>query len=219
MRDRNKSNLQQFNIQLKRQILKSKNFNFILRQEEYFSQKSCLWRSDTKHPNSRFRVRLPRNFNLIRSLIISHWYFPKNLHILVHLELEERSFNWFNSKQKVEIGILLSSEINCVKYLFLTERYTSNEIFGNILGNDLNSLEKEIKIYFVRQTRAKKKIFRRGPKDYGSRRSDSTAGIIQFETSRDVFLQLEEELYQKNLQLLQQTINKILNILENYSED
>jgi hypothetical protein len=113
----------------------------------------------------------------------------------------------------------LSSKENCERYLFLTQRYTGNEIFGNILGNDLKELQRRIKITFVTQVRAKKKVFRRGPKDKGTRRSDSSVKVIEEETRKDVWLTKEYELKQKRLILLQQTLHRILNYLENYQEE
>lgn len=217
MRDRNHLNLQQFNIQLTKTILRCNQYNsWLHREEEYFSHNSCLWRSDPETPNSEFRVYLPRDFRLLRSLSIVLWKFPKEFQILYRLELEKQTFSWLNRKQQLELSILLNSESNCLKYLYLTDRYTSNEIFGNFLGNDLKELLKYLKIKFVRQTRARKKIFRRGPKDKGSRRSDSSIRVIEFEIQRDVWVKLENELYEKRRKLLLQTKHKILNYLENF---
>lgn len=219
MRDRNHLNLQQFNIQLTKNVLHSSLFQKIKRQEEYFSHKSSLWRSDTKLPNSQFRLSIPKDFRLLRALSITFWYFPENIQYLYRLELESFTFTWLNEKQKLEILILLSSKENCERYLYLTQRYTGYELFGNILGNDLKDLEKRLKIIFVTQVRARKKVFRRGPKDKGTRRSDSSVKIIEEETRRDIWLTHEYELKQKRIILLQQTLHRILNYLENYQEE
>lgn len=218
MRDRNHLTLKQFHIQLTKTILSSSTFKFYLKQEEYFSHKSCLWSSDPEIPNSVFKIGIPRDFRLLRALSISQWYFPKNLHFLYLLRLEEEDFSRFNRKQQIELSILLSSKENCEKYLFLTERYNGNEIFGNILGNDLKDLQGKTKILFIPQSKAKKKIFRRGPKDKGSRRSDSSVRVIQEEEEKDVWLKEKEKLLYKKKNLLQQTSHRIQLILENYSE-
>lgn len=215
MRDRNHLNLQQFNIQLTKTILRSKFYSNLQRKEEYFSHKSCLWRSDTETPNSEFRVSFPRDFRLLRALSISIWFFPENIQTLFRIELEEENFNWLNEKQKIEISILLSSQKNCVKYLYLTDRYSGSEIFGNFLGNDLKDLQSKLKIFFVKQQRPRKKVFRRGPKDKGTRRSDSSISVIEQEIQRDVWVNEEYQKFRKRQLLLLQTIHKILNELEN----
>jgi hypothetical protein len=132
--------------------------------------------------------------------------------------LEEENYSRFNKKQQLEISILLSSKENCYKYLFLTERYTGNEIFGNILGNDLEDLKKETKILFLPMQRARKKVFRRGPKDRGSRRSDSTVRIIEEEEKKDVWLREKEIDLRRRRRLLQQTSHRIQKILENFQK-
>lgn len=219
MRDRNHLDLLQFNIQLTKTVLRSKLYQDIEKQEEYFSHKSSLWRSDTKTPNSEFRVVLPKDFRLLRALSISLWYFPQNIQTLYRLQLENQTFSWLNEKQKLELSILLSSKENSQKYLYLTQRYTSFEIFGNFLGNDLNDLKRRIKVIFVFQRKAKKKVFRRGPKDKGTRRSDSSVSVIEKEIQRDVWINEKNIIIEKKNLLLQQTLHRILQILENYSAE
>lgn len=215
MRDRNHLDLLQFNIQLTKTFLRSSLNQELKRQEEYFSHKSSLWRSDTKTPNSEFRVVLPKDFRLLRSLAISLWYFPQNLQTLYRLELERQTFSWLNQKQRIELFLLLESKEVCENYLYLTNRYTSFEIFGNFLGNDLRDLTKKLKIIFVVQRKAKKKVFRRGPKDKGTRRSDSSVSIIEKEIQRDVWInELNKKIEKKN-QLLLQTKTRILQEIEN----
>lgn len=216
MRDRNHLDLLQFHIQLTKTILRSNFFEKIKKQEEYFSHKSSLWRSDTETPNSEFRIVLPKDFRLLRALSISLWFFPENLQTLYRLELEKETFSWLNEKQKLELSILLSSKENSEKYLYLTERYTSFEIFGNFLGNDLNDLKERIKILFVRQRKARKKVFRRGPKDKGTRRSDSSVSIINQEIQRDVWINEKNRKVEKKNFLLQQTLHRILQQMENF---
>lgn len=217
MRDRNQLNLQQFNIQLSKSIFRNPSYKKILELEEYFSHKSSLWRSDTKTPNSWFDFVLPRSFREIRSLCISSWFFPENIQILLRLELE-KGFSQFNFKQQLEINILISSKENCQKYLYLTQRYTGNEIFGNLLGNDLKDALRNLKLRFRRQTKPKKKVFRRGPKDKGSRRSDSSILILVSEIQKDCWIRENQKEVEKRRLLLFQTKRRILTILENWSE-
>lgn len=217
MRDRNHLDLQQFNIQLAKTIFTSDLYSKILKQEEYFSHKTCLWRSDTKLPNSQFLLSLPRDFRLLRSLSITLWWYPEVMRTLYLIEMREKNFSHLNAKQQMEISIYLSSKENCLKYLYLTQRYSGSELFGNLLGNDLKDLSRVLKIRFRVQVKARRKVFRRGPKDYGSRRSDSTAQIIEFEEKRDVWLAELEIVRKTKNHLLLQTIHRILLILENFS--
>lgn len=218
MRDRNQSTQNQFNIQLRRKVTSSDFYEKILKQEEYFSHKTCLWRSDPGNvfTNAEFKLTIPNSYRLVRSLIISHWYFPENIYFLYHIELENQNFSKFNTKQQIEIQILLSSKENCEKFLFLTERYTGNEIFGNILGNDLKFLSNLLKLRMVQPNRPVEKVYRRGPKDKGSRRSDSSARIISQSIREDFYLNELELIRIRKKNLTSSTINRILNYLENF---
>lgn len=218
MRDRNHLTQNQFNIQLMKKVTSSELYSKILKQEEYFSHKSCLWRSDPGNvfTNSEFRFFLPKDYRSTRALAISLWYFPENLRFLYLIELEEKDFSHFNTKQQIEIRILLSSKENCEKYLFLTQRYSGSEIFGNILGNDLRKLSQTLKLRMVQPNHPREKVYRRGPKDKGSRRSDSSVRIIEQEIREDFYINEKEKIRIKRKNLTTQTIHRILKILKNY---
>lgn len=210
MRDRNLS-FDQFHIQLE------KNISLILRQSENrrisFSQELSLeFRPSDLH--SEPVVFYPRDFRLLRALSISFWYFPQNLHFLVKISLEQESFSWLTSKQQLELSLLLSSKENMEKYLFLSERFTGNEIFGNILGNDLKELTCKMKVLWKYYPRPRRKIRRRGPKDKGSRRVNSTSSQIAEEIRKDIWIQTEEEKRQRKRKLLHLTSLKIQHYLE-----
>jgi hypothetical protein len=139
----------------------------------------------------------PRNYRLLRILCIVLWYFPENNHFLARLQLEEQSFSWLSLKQRIEINLLLDSKETMINYLYLTERYSGNEIFGNFLGNDLKDLSKSLKFYQKNYPKPRRKIFRRGPKDKGSRRVFSTGPRFEDDVRRDYHLQLENEKFQR----------------------
>jgi hypothetical protein len=101
-----------------------------------------------------------------------------------------------------------------LKYLYLTERYTGSEIFGNILGNDLKDLCRKMKILRRTYPRPVKKVWRRGPKDKGSRRVNSTSSILVEEYRKDYLLNLEEEKVQRKRRLLHLTSLSIQHYLE-----
>lgn len=220
MRDRNQLTQNLFNIQLMKKVCSSTLFTKILEQEKYFSHKTCLRRSDptNRFVNSEFRLKLPGSFRLTRALAISVWYFPEDLRFLYLVELENQNFQRFNPKQQIELKLLLSSKETMEKFLFLTQRYSGPEIFGNILGNDLLELAKLLRIQLVFPNRARQKIYRRGPKDKGSRRSDSSVRIIAEEIRNDFYINEHEKIRNKRIELTLQTYHRILQFIENYRE-
>lgn len=210
MRDRNLS-FAQFHIQFSEVILRHLE-QFENRRISFSQELSFEFRPSELHHEPV--VVYPRDFRLLRSLVIVHWYFPENLRYLVHIQLEGESFNWLARKQSLELTILLSSKQNCLKYLYLTERYTGSEIFGNILGNDLKDLCRKMKILRRTYPRPVKKVWRRGPKDKGSRRVNSTSSILVEEYRKDYLLNLEEEKVQRKRRLLHLTSLSIQHYLE-----
>lgn len=211
MRDRNQS-YQQFHIQLERLILR--NFlRFENRRISFSQELSFEFRPCSLHREVRFRV--PRNYRFLRVLSIVQWYFPENLHFLVYLHLSEQEFSWLSEKQRIEIKIFLDSRDSMEKYLYLTERYTGNELFGNILGNDLRDLHRNFKLTRTYYPVPTEKVYRRGPKDKGSRRLDSSISIIEEEIRKDQFILLEEKKRQRHQNYLQSTIKRILINIQN----
>lgn len=215
MRDRNLP-YKQFNIQLEKTILQ--NFqNFETRRISFSQELSFEFRPYSLHRSPE--IILPKDYRLLRVLSIIQWYLPENFHFLVYLKLKEQTFTWLSQKQQIEIQLFLDSKESCVTYLYLTERYTGNEIFGNILNNDLRDLYSRLKVLRIYYPKPKDKVYRRGPKDKGSRRLDSSISIISEEVQRDVFLQIEELKRCKRKFLLQSTINKILLILRDFQSN
>jgi ligand-binding sensor protein len=107
----------------------------------------------------------------------------------------------------------LNSKESMAKYLFLTERYSGAEIFGNFLGNDIKEISRTTKFFKKVQQKPRRKIRRRGPKDKGSRR-ELSGSIIAKEQSRDIFLQIEEEKKNREENHIRKLVNRILEILE-----
>lgn len=204
MRDRNLT-LNQFNIQLTKALHQS----FLL--DDKFLTRPVFVTPTRLSDCNQVRIVYPKEFRLLRILCISQWYFPEELHWRVFLDLKDFSFSWLNEKQKLELNVYLSSKENMEKYLFLTERYTAGEIFGNILRNDMRDLEKELKFYSVKLPRPRKAIRRRGYKDKGSRRPDH-----QWLPRFDLELTRIQNDKEKKTNLLQKTIHSLLLILENY---
>lgn len=204
MRDKN-LNLKQFNIQLERNVKKSflTNDRFLTRPV-FVTPTRCIDPTEVK-------IVYPRDFRLLRILFISHWYYPEVLFWRIHLDLEEFSLSQLNKKQKLELRILLSSKENMEKYLYRTKRYSSSELFGNILGNDLRDLEKFLEFHKIKHSKPRRLVRRRGYKDKGSRRPSH-----QWKEKYDIsFIEYQNELEKENLKL-HKLLKRILLILENY---
>lgn len=115
-----------------------------------------------------YNIVYPRSYKDLRNLIVVNYYNPENLRWRIFLDLNEKSFSNLNNKQRIEISLLLHSKEKCFKYLYLTERYSSHEIFGNILETGckvLGNLQ-------IRKESTKLVVpeFRRGYRDKGSLR-------------------------------------------------
>lgn len=203
MRDKN-LNQEQFNIQLERKMFQCKlTDDRFLRSPVFVTPTRCIdpeW----------IGISYPRDFRLIRALVISHWYFPEKLFWRIHLDLQDFSFSQLNKKQRLEINLLLSSKENMEKYLYRTERYSASEIFGNILGNDLKDLEKCLKFRRRKFGPVREPIRRRGYKDKGTRKPshrwlpDSDFSLTEKQ------IELEKELLNQH-----KLVKRILSILEN----
>jgi hypothetical protein len=160
--------------------------------------------------DSKVLIVYPRNFRLLRALAVSQWYFPEELHWRILLDLEEMSFNWLNRKQKLELHILISSRRNCEVYLYETKRYSGSEIFGNILGNDLRDLKKNLKIQRRKPKKPRRPVRRRGYKDHGARRPDD-----RWLPSNDVSLTEEQVRLEQETDHYTFVIARLLRYLEN----
>jgi hypothetical protein len=144
----------------------------------------------------------------MRTLSIVQWYLPEDLHWRILLDLQEMEFSQFNFKQKVELNILLSSKENCLFYLYETQRYSSGELFGNILGNDLRELN-QMKILRKRKKIPRKVIRRRGYKDHGTRRPSD-----QWLPRNDFTLTEEQNLKEKESDHYKSLIKRLLSFIE-----
>lgn len=116
-----------------------------------------------------------------------------------------------NQKQRIEILILLNSKESTLRYLHRTKRYTSHEIFGNIINEGLKVL-KNLPCYH----RSTKVIFakrKRGYDDKGSQRPKE-----KWLPSHDILFTTEQNYKEKKSNLRLQTVSRILKILEDSNE-
>lgn len=201
MRDKNLS-YSQFNIQLMKTLKKEiSDFSQFFRRAVVVSPTLSL---------ESYYFRYPKDFRLLRALAIIQWYFPEEFHWRIYLDLTEKSHSQLSSKQRIELSLLLSSEDNCKKFLFETKRYSSNEIFGNILKNDMQDLLKNLKIS-RRNLKVKRTQRRRGYNDKGSRKPDwkwlptQDFSFTEYQNMKE--RKLNQEL--KTIQLLQKYLREL----------
>lgn len=210
MRDKN-LDFSQFNIQLEKNCRKWKNQTFHQFFENHVLDTPTLL--DENLPE--IKISYPRSFRLMRTLCILLWYFPESSFWYILVDLKEKSFPHFNRKQRLELSILLSSKENMEKFLFETQRYTSNEIFGNFLGNDAQDLFLVLKVG-IRKFNPRRTIRRRGYQDHGSRKPDEK-WLPQSDFS---FTEYQNE-KEKKQYLFTLTVQKVVKYLENlhFSEE
>lgn len=148
----------------------------------------------------------PKKLYLIRGLcIVVHFLEDKWKYIFI-LELEER-IKQFSLKEQLELKILLSSKENMLKFLLLSQRYTSHEVFGNLVQHGTKAL---CQIKIIRKSnKVVYPVWKRGYDDKGSLRSVDK-WLPDFDWSlRDYHLKLEKEKYLHN-----KSLNRILVYLE-----
>lgn len=221
MRDKNLTQ-SQFNIQLERSISSKLHDERLLRTAIANSPK-CL-------DSDRFQIIYPKDFNGLRALSIAIWNFPELLQWRIRLDLTEKKHSQLNSKQQLEISLLLDSKEMCFFYLYETQRYSARELFGNILGNNLEAALKQLK-FKERKIRNPIRIQRhRGYRDKGSLRPyhrwlekfDSSFTEYQNKIEKENYLHLKTTSRLKQLLteklLLSKMENKERNIILHHQE-
>jgi hypothetical protein len=147
--------------------------------------------------------------DVLLSLTIISWYLPKEIGILLLLELEEKQ-KFLNEKDLILFRIFSTSKEVMLSFLFLTNKWHSRDLFGNILRNGLRELE---------NLRFKRRIFKeiprkerkRGYQDHGSRRPD-----FKWLPSSDYSFTLIQNSKEKKKLKLQAKYQRILKFLENF---
>lgn len=156
----------------------------------------------------RFYWRYPRSYNEILGLVVLHHYLPETLRWRVFLDLSDMSLSQLNVKQKIVISLCLSSKENMLHYLYNTETLSSHEVFGNVFGTGILVFQHlHIRKRNISVTLPQRK---RGYDDKGSLRPREK-WLPNFDFSLKK-LQNEKE---KKLDLLQKTINRILQKWQN----
>lgn len=197
--------------------MRDKNLNFIQfkqQVEDFLRKKVYLPRTlrtaviDTPTFLEEYYFCYPRSFKEVLGLSTVLWYYPENLKWRILLDLQEKNFSQLNEKQRIQIQIFLNSKEDMLKFLYETKRYTSHEVFGNILGTAVKvsrNLPCHRKSTLVIETKRK-----RGYDDKGSLRPKEK-WLPDFDFSLTE-LQLKKE---KRSDLQQRSIDHILKYFEN----
>jgi len=200
MRDRNRNYIQ-FYKQLEKVVVKKTTLSRLLR---------TTVSDNPTFPSDQLQIVYPRKFSELQGLALVFHYLPESLYWEIKLGLEDLNLNHLNRKQILELRIMFSSKDNMVKYLYLTQRYTSNEIFGNLVKNGVNSI-KNLKI-IERSTKVVKPVRKRGYTDKGSLRPRE-----KWLASHDYTLtNLQNEIETKRTRL-DKSVIQITNYLENWT--
>jgi len=160
-----------------------------------------------------WNIVYPKKFEELRGFICVTWFLKEELlkwRILGDLLL--KNFTWLNRKQQIEISLLLSSKKTCIEFLRKSKRFTSHELFGNILFNGCLQMKK---LKCFRRTRGPivYPLRKRGYDDKGSLRKKED-WLERFDSSFTSEQNRREKI--RTLQL--KTINRLIKQLENSVE-
>jgi hypothetical protein len=154
-----------------------------------------------------FYLVLPRKFMDFRNICITlHYIKEEPLRYRILLDMEER-LTRFDSKKQLELKLLLHSKETMLKFLYLTRKYSSHEIFGNLINKGIQSLN-NLKLK-RRNTKILKTQRKRGYDDKGSLRPKEK-WLEKYDFS---FTTCQNE-KEKKQYLHQKSITKLLKYLE-----
>jgi hypothetical protein len=153
---------EQFNIQLERKVLK-------VLDGSKFRQNASPGYPQTSSLNSK--ITFPRRWREIRALLIASWYLPEWLRweVILHFSVD---FTYSLDVQSggldhsIEVLLLTTSREVMIKYLLQVSLLSARDLFGNVLGKDLESALRSI--HFSENRKIRRKIRRRGYQDKGT---------------------------------------------------
>lgn len=197
MRDKN-LNFIQFSQSVEKQLNKKAN---------HYSKDRRTSVIDSPTLVENYDLVLPRKFNEVRNLcVIVHFINEDFLKWKLRLDLENK-ITKFDLKKQLELKLLLSSKEKMLTFLYETNKYSSHEIFGNIIGISLQDLNK-VK-FSKRTTKVRRTQRKRGYDDKGSLRPREK-WLECFDWS---FTELQNE-KERNLNVHLKTIQYLENFLE-----
>lgn len=200
MRDKNQTTLLNFEGQIGKFVNKKIQTIEILR--------TAVVDNPTLLEHLNFR-NFPRKLYQIKGLcILIHYLEPEPLYYKFLFKLEEE-IKRYSLKEQRELKLLLYSKEVCLKFLFHTKKYSSHEIFGNLINEGIKAL-RLIKFQRI-NTKVKKPQRKRGYHDRGSlRSSDRWLPTYDFTlTELQNKKELETDLHLKTLDFLIKYLKRI----------
>jgi hypothetical protein len=166
---------------------------------EFSTLKNAVFGDPTRNSNRRkflnqFKIRTRKKNDLL-CIAILHWYMPKEVRVLVNLELRDLfrgDLSWMKN-------LLLSKEI-CLCWI-LEFIPSPQALFGNILcKNNFNKIHFWIRPSFETKRKPTRKEYRRGPKDQGTLGSNPYLPEHFAATAKELVLYQERKEMQRRLQ-------------------
>lgn len=141
--------------------------------------------------NSEISMRIPRRKKELLVLAMISWYLPKELSVLVQVELQERRLH-LDSESSIQLGCLLSSEPEMILQILESSILgrTEREVFGNIIA-----IQPKIQVFSPKLRKPLKGQRIRGYRDKGSLNAASylrQEWLNDYQSTRDQF-EIEQE--------------------------
>lgn len=154
-----------------------------------------------------YYVRCPSSFQEKKLLACLSWYLPKEISVLVRLELEERASK-SEPEQRVRLSCLLSSEPEMILYILESDVLgkNSDEVFGNIRGSQV-----KFAILPKRAKKPKRTVRHRGYRDKGSLGPES---VTREDLARDIGLRDQQMEIERLRKQVEQSIQFCLGFIQ-----
>lgn len=155
---------EQFNIQLERKVLQ-------ILSGSKFRQNASPGYPQT--PLTLYsKIVWPRRFKEIRALLIASWYLPEWLkwEVILHFSVDfSYSYDFASNgfQHQLEIRLLSTSKDVMIKYLLEASSLSARDLFGNVLGKDLEFALRSLNIT-ESPSKVRRKVRRRGYQDKGT---------------------------------------------------
>jgi hypothetical protein len=173
--------------------------NNVLLAREFSTLKDAVFGDPKRHSDrkflNQFKIRTRKKNDLL-CLAILHWYMPKEVRVLVNLELMNLVRNGDLSWMK---NLLLTKEL-CLCWI-LEFVPSPRVLFGNILSkSNLTKVQFWIRPSFETKRKPTRKEYRRGPKDQGTLGSKHLLPEHFAATAKELVLYQERKEMQRRLQ-------------------
>lgn len=124
-----------FEKQYKKQS--ERKFSIICSKESKNILRSAVVTTPT-FPESLYSLVVNNRYKTVRGLCLFWERFPENIRYELYFLLLEK-IKKFEVKKQLELNLLIEPDLRLI-YLFQTKRYTSHEIFGNLLQEGIQAI-------------------------------------------------------------------------------